>query len=223
MKMNTTASVYLIITLFLFTSCIKDLTVINEVYSNDFDTIKPNNNQQFGNMFLLGWNGGWFGPLDPTDQRIFNFNGNNVLGKFNNNLVLLDLANLPNHTTIRVSLDLYLHNNWRNDLWKMTFDGEEKLLTGFSNDSTIKQSYPNWLGSGSPLSPAGKNAIELNLPGICNMVSSKRGTSMYRLITTLSHSKDSFQLTFSDAGGNHNDTCQRSWSMDNLSINLIHN
>ncbi len=216
MKATKTAPIF-IITCFLFVSCIKDLTVINEVYSNDFNTNKLNMIQ------ISGWQGGWFGPLDSSDLRIFNYNGNNVLGKFNNNVVLLDLVNLPNHTTIRVSLDLYLHNYWRNDLWKMTFDGEEKLLTGFSNDTTIQQSYPNWLGNRTPLSPAGKNAIEVNLPGICNRVNSKRGTSMYRLITTLSHSKDSFQLTFSDAGGNHNDTCQRSWSMDNLSINLIHN
>ena len=49
---------------------------------------------------------------------------------------------LPKHQTICIQFDLYLHDNWRNDVWRMAMDGSDKLVTGFSTDPTRWQSYP---------------------------------------------------------------------------------
>jgi len=198
-------------------ACFKSLTVTNVVYENNF------NDFQLNNVTVSGWNANVtaFGPV--ATPRIFAYNGEAVLGPLNNNLVALTLQNLPSHQALRVEFDLYIHNVWKNDLWHMTLDGKDQWITGFSNDSTIQQSYPNWLGNGTPLSPAGKDAEDINLPGTCSFISSLRGTSRYKFVTTISHSADSFVLNCNDAGGNVNDTCQRSWSMDNLKVSVFRN
>lgn len=206
---------FLFVIVLLFNSCIKDLTVTNVIYTNDF------NNFELKDITLGGWNNGVFGPV--TNTRIGNYNGQTVLGKFNNNNVQLQLTNLPQHQALRVEFDLYLHNIWKNDVWVMSFDGAYKLITSFSNDSTVQQSYPNWYGNGTPLSPAGKNAIETYLPGVCRLTGSQRGSSMYRMVTTISHNAPLFNLSCSDAGGVLNDSCQRSWSMDNLKVSIFKN
>lgn len=197
-------------------ACFKSLTATNIVYENNFEEYK------LKDLEVFGWyNNGGFGPVN--DLRIGNYNGQNVLGKLNNNLVQVNLTNLPDHQVLRVEFNLYLHNKWNNDLWRMTFDGKEMLVTGFSNDSTIKQSYPNWIGNGSPLTAAGADAVNTNLPGVCNLINSSRGTSMYRIITTISHNGNRFVLNCNDAGGAVNDTCSRSWSLDNLKISVFKN
>ena len=201
---------------FLPVSCTKSLTVTNIVYENNFD------DRNLKDIVVSGWNtNGGFGPV--TDPRIGNYNGQTVLGKLNNNLVQLSLFNLPPHQALRVEFDLYLHNQWNNELWAMSFDGSYQLITGFSNDSTIKQSYPNWIGNGTPLTAAGADAINTRLPGVCNLINSAHGSSMYRMITTIQHSSNQFVLNCNDAGGAFNDTCRRSWSMDNLKISVFKN
>jgi hypothetical protein len=155
--------------------------------------------------------------------RIQEYNGTSVLGKFNNNLIGLTLDNLPQHTAIRVELDLYLHNNWKNDIWKISFDGRDYILTGFSNDPAIKQSYPNWYGNGSSLSPAGSNAENTNLPGVCTLTNVSNGTSLYKFSVLVDHNINKLSLECSDSGGSANDTCYRSWSIDNLKVSVLRN
>lgn len=198
-------------------SCFKSLTTTNIVYENNFENGNRNT------LDVSAWNNsGSFGPVN--DLRIINYNGTKVLGQLNNSVVQLNLVNLPSHQILRVELDLYLHNQWKNDLWIMSFNGVNRLLTGFSNDSTVLQSYPNWFGNGSSLSPAGADASNLNLPGTCNPVNiSSWGTSKYRIIQTIAHSEKNFVLNFSDAGGTANDTCRRSWSIDNLKVSVFRN
>lgn len=216
-KKNISYPFLLIMILFavLPVACFKNLTVTNLVYENDFES------SQLNNIEVFGWNNGLFGPVDQP--RISNYNGSRVLGKLNNNQVKLNLTNLPLHQEIRVELSLLLHNTWKNDVWVMQFDGNNQLITGFSNDPAIPQSYPNWIGNGSSLSPAGANALSTYLPGICNLAANPKGSSHYQLVTTLRHSASSFTLSCNDAGGVFNDTCQRSWSIDNLKISILKN
>jgi len=199
----------------LYMGCTKNLTVANTVYDNDFSS------SELGAMRVSGWNNGSFGAL-PT-PRVNNFNGNPVLGLFNNNIARLELSDLPKHDILRVEVDLFLHNNWRNDLWKMECDGETRILTGFSNDPIVQQAYPNWLGNGSALSVAGTNAQQKGLPGVCGNAASEKGTSYYKIVQTFSHKQSDFTLQLSDAGGNVNDTCNRSWSVNRLTISVYHN
>ncbi len=196
-----------------FTACFKNLPKTQIVYQNDFETYNLNG------IVVSGWLNGMTGPV--TDIRINSYNGSKVLGFLNNGKITLTLTKLPPHTAISVSFDLYIHNTWRNDLWKLEYDGVTQLLTGFSNDSTIQQSYPNWLGNGSALSPAQTDAYTIHLPGTCN--SSQYGSSMYKMVRTVLHSNPTFTLSCSDAGSNINDFCYRSWSIDNLTIYTINN
>jgi hypothetical protein len=185
------------------------------VYFNDFESGEPNSIETYS------WLNGSFGPT--ADKRIVTYNGSKMLGRFNNGLILLNLTGLPPHQVLQVEFDLYIEDKWRNDLWKMTFDGADVLLTGFSNIDSVKQAYPNWLGNGTSLSPAGANAQNTQLPGFCSLASAPNGTSIYRIVRTIEHKGDTFQFVCSDAGGVLNDFCQRSWSLDNLKISVIRN
>jgi len=198
-----------------FSSCVKDLTKLKVVYQNDFE------DYQLNSIKVSGWQNGTFG--DINNIKIIDYNGNKVLGRFNNNIIQLTLTNLPKHTAISVQFDLYIHDRWKNDLWKMTFDGLDYLLTGFSNDSTIQQAYPNWLNGGAALSPAYSDAFTTHLPGVCRLASSSHGTSMYKIVRTILHTDSTFQLQCSDAVHPLNDDCELSWSMDNLKITTINN
>jgi hypothetical protein len=197
------------------TGCLKNLTVKNIVYENTFS------DGELSGLKVSGWNNGSFGIL--PEPRISIYNGNYVLGKLNNNIVRLVLNELPRHDILRIEVELYLHNGWKNDLWKMECDGETRILTGFSNDPLVKQSYPNWLGNGSPLGIAGTNAKQTGMPGICNTASTQLGSSAYTIVQTFGHTKNDFTLQLSDAGGNVNDTCNRSWSIQRLTLSVFHN
>ena len=199
----------------LLAGCTKNLTVVNVVYDNEFS------NGELGGLRVSGWNNGSFGTV-PT-PRVTQYNGNGILGYLNNNIARLELNELPKHDILRVEVELYVHNNWRNDLWKMECDGETRMLTGFSNDPLIQQAYPNWLGNGSTPSPAGANAQQIGLPGICNTSATQKGTSRYAIVQTFSHANNQFILQLSDAGGNVNDTCTRAWSINRLTISVFHN
>ncbi len=196
-----------------FSACIKNITKVQLVYQNDFEAY------DLKGFYVSGWNNGNFGPI--SDIMITDYNGSKVLGKFNNHLVSLKISALPEHVAINVQFDLYIHNHWKNDLWKMTFDNHDQLLTGFSNDSLIQQAYPNWLGNGSALSHAGANAYQLKLPGVCNTVNTAYGTSLYKMEKTMAHSDSTFLINLSDAGNPVNDFCGRSWSIDNIKISTI--
>jgi len=214
-KVRSVRVLFFILACSSFVSCFKDLTVVNDVYKNDF------NAGNLTNLELSGWSNAGFGPL--SDKRISSFTGETLLGKFNNNLVRLTLSNLPVHQVMRVELDLYIHNSWKNDIWRISFDNNNMLLTGFSNDTAIRQSYPNWYGNAALLSPAGANAQNTDLPGTCSLVTRSRASSMYHIVISATHSNSSFILECNDAGGVANDTCTRSWSMDNLKITTLKN
>ncbi len=198
----------------LFSGCFKSLTVTDVVYENNFEDNKP------GPFQVSAWSNGLFGPV--SDTRISNFGGGRMLGKMNNGLVMLNLSKLPPHQILRLEFDVYMHDDWRNDLWKYSVDGAEQLVSGFSNDPTVKQSYPNWLGSGSP-GPAGRNAADIELAGACALSGSARGSSRYRIISTVPHTSENFSFIASDAGNFFNDTCKRSWALDNVKVSVFNN
>lgn len=200
----------------LLTSCFKNLAKETVVYENNFEN---NNTDKFE---IYGWlNGGTdFGRFE---SKIINFNGNKVLGSFNNNAVDFIMDSLPPHYAIRVEFDLNIHDQWKNDLWKYTIDSATQLLTGFSNDSSVMQSYPNWFGNGSSLSPAGANAYNRNLSGLCSWSSKPDGTSMYKIVNTYMHNNPSLTIIMSDANSYKNDTCRLSWSIDNFKVTLFYN
>lgn len=180
-------------------SCFKSLTVTNIVYENDFES------------------GDAKGFVSGPKGLVGTYNGSKVLGPVINTGIDLVVHNLPAHQLLRVEFDLNIHNNWANDLWEMKLDGNYQWITGFSNNPSVQQSYPQWLNNG--LSPAGANSQTSSLPGLCG----HGNTSMYRMISTLSHTDSTFSLQFGDAGSGQSDTCSRSWSVDNVRISVFRN
>ena len=210
LKGNRLRLLYLFGALFLLNGCVKNLTNIKTVYENNFEDANPKG------ITTAGWLSYYSFDVFPF-KKITNFHNQKVLGTFNNSSVNLTFDTLPSHTIIRVEFDLYLHDNWQNNLWIMKMDGEYRLITGFSNDSTIQQAYPNWFNNGTTI-PAGNQSQEIYLPGACSKKNSIRGTSVYRIVHSLPHNKKTFALALSDAGVARNDTCNRSWSIDNIKI-----
>lgn len=197
-------------------SCIKNVTRVSVVYENDFEYF------DMKNIVASGFSStGSFGPY--KDISIVDYNGSKVLGRFNNAKIDLVLHQLPTHQAISIKFDLFIHDKWGNDVWVMEFDGSQKLVTGFSNFDSIQQSYPNWIGNGSALNPAGANSFNRNLPGACSLASHTNGTSQYKMEQTIIHTDSTFSFSCSDAGNYFNLNCERSWSIDNLKIQLINN
>jgi hypothetical protein len=197
-------------------SCTKDLTNVEVVYQNDF------NNGNLKGLGVAGWLASGQFDIIPYN-KIFSYNNQTVLGRLNNSSVNMHFDTLPPHSVIRIEYDLYLHDTWTGgNLWVMQVDGEYRLITTFSNDSTIPQAYPNWFNSG-PTSPAGNQAQEIYLPGLCSRKNQKRGTSYYRIVHSVPHSIKTLSISLSDAGNPLNDTCLRSWSIDNLKIVALKN
>jgi len=197
-----------------WSGCFKNLTKNILVYENDFE------NDRHG-IVVSGWVNGVVDSLSAPKR--FTFNGSKVLGKFNNCNAELILNNLPPHNGLNVSFDLYLHDQWKNNVWVEKFDGGYQYITGFSNVTGIEQAYPNWIGNGSVSSPAFADSYTYQLPGTCSLLSSPNGTSEYKMSSTIQHNKSSFQLDLSDAAVPFNDTCALSWSIDNLKIVVINN
>jgi hypothetical protein len=154
---------------------------------------------------------------------IVNYNGSKVLGRFNNGIIELNLHQIPTHIALRVEFDLYIHDKWTNDVWRMDVNNSGVLVTGFSNFDAVQQSYPNWIGNGSAFNPAGANADNRNLPGACSLADKSNGTTHYKMEQSFSHTDSTFNFSCSDAGSYPHDNCERSWSIDNLKIQLINN
>lgn len=207
---------YALFSILFLSGCIKNVTKETYIYENNFDDVSMKNIVASG--FDSNNN---FGPY--SDISIVDYNGSKVLGRFNNAKMDLVLHQLPVHQAISIQFDLYIHDKWADDVWVMTYDGHQKLVTGFSNFDATQQSYPNWKGNGSPLNPAGANAFNRNLPGACSLAAKPNGTSQYKMEQTIIHSDSTFALSCSDAGSYFKLNCERSWSIDNLKITLINN
>lgn len=196
-------------------SCFKNLIKTDTYYQSDFskDTSATKFTVQgfYNNNTLFG----------PVAQRLAVFNGVPVFGYYNDNIAELDLNGLSQHYSLRIEYDLYIHDNWNNDLFQMKVNGVLLLSTGFSNNSAVQQAYPNFLGNGSALSPAGAGSYTTQLPGACSLIHSANGTSEYKILMTIQDNSPSFKMILSDAGGFQNQPCQRSWSISNLKITGI--
>ena len=211
---NFFLSILLFITI---ASCSKSVKNQEEVYFNDFESAN-----------LTGINSG----------AIENYNGTNVLGRYNSGGFDLQLNSLPKHSLVEVSFDLYIHDSWDGnktsvnidgpDIWKLIVDGNLYMNTTFSNSycdnsgfclpQSYPQDYPNF--NNNPKT----GAANANLPGVCNLKGQAGGTTLYKITRTIEHSKASLLLQCRDQliQTNTNDPkCDESWSVDNLRVKVI--
>lgn len=172
--------------------------------------------------------------------KIDDYNGSKVIGRYSEDGFLLKLDSLPVHNMIQISFDLYIHDTWDGnavkpdgpDIWIMNIDGWSAIYSTFANGlcTDCTQAYPvlqpsfinNVLNffKNKPNS----NAIKTDLPGACKLKDSKGGTSMYKILRTLEHTKTKLnigcyaQLEDPDTA---NKNCNESWSVDNIIVKAI--
>jgi len=203
----------------LYFSCVKEVVVnvpkITEVYYNDFEFYDLNGFKVQGHINRV------FQPIKTIS--IIDYWKSKVLGTFNNSKIDLEIDSIPLHNALNVQFDLYIHDNWQNDMWKMEFDNNEMLVTGFSNNKYVPQSYPDWINAGFPPNPAGSNAFDLTLKGACRFNTLAGGTTLYKIEKTIIHSDSTFKFSASDAGEFFELNCERSWSIDNFKVSAIYN
>jgi hypothetical protein len=185
---------------------------VTEVYKNDFETND-----------LTSISGGIISLYEQGK----------TLGRYNTGSFSLELKDLPSHDMVQVSFDLYIHDSWDGndqnvggpDIWQMKVNGDLFIHTTFSNCKTgfcLPQSYPlNYLNNKNP---PGSGATHSDLPGVCQMQGKAGGTSLYKIVKTISHSNTIFSLQCLDMLKQTNSgdrVCDESWSVDNITVKVI--
>lgn len=200
-----------------FIACFKDLPQRTTVYSNNFESKTGLGIEVYNAAGLVD---------TPT---ITSFNGTQVLGRFNNNLVSLKVKNLPVHSILKITFDLYIHDQWDGDYiapgnslpdaWVMNLDNFPLYLTTFSN-GIYRQSFPANYTAGGFMNPPKANAWAGNLPAACTSPGNTNGTTLYKIENITSHTADSLVITMNDVLQPPGNYCLKSWSIDNMVITV---
>jgi hypothetical protein len=206
---NVHITVYLVISLVLC-GCKKNLPQHTEVYRTDFSQGK-------GDLLVFAG--------DQVDETIgtIAFNNTKILGPLNHNAVYKYIENLPTHKLIKITFDLYIHDEWKgndglaSDFWGLFIDQQRVFYTTFSNLPDREQSYPEQEGY---YFPSGSNSFRKDMPGLCSLKNEKYGSSVYQFIWIRPHTNNQISLALSDLV-RETDICQKSWSIDNLVISCI--
>ena len=149
----------------------------------------------------------------------------------------LNLDNLPPHKAIEITVEPYMHDSWDGnnnyggidgpDVWTMSADGEELVNSSFSNSPCnsmycLFQSYPVSYSGGIINNPPKTDAMTV-LPGFC-YTGYTYGTSVYKIVKTISHSKNTLNINFRDflVQTNVSDPlCDESWSVGLLRVKIL--
>lgn len=199
----------------LLNSCHSDRLESQEVvYDNDFSTL---------DLFGI------------VNAKLFIFQGDTLLGFFNNEESILTIDGLPGHNVVKIEVEVLAHDSWDGnvddgfngpDFWYMKVDDQEVFRTTFSNspcESTfcLRQSYPdNYLRQHFPKS----GAIQTNLPGLCIFGAFQNYTTRYRIVQMVPHTGNSISITFGDElfqFENPNPICDESWSINKIKVTTM--
>lgn len=166
--------------------------------------------------------------------RLYDFNDDTVLGYFHNEEILLKLPDLPSHNTVKVTIDLLLHDSWDGnpdniggpDFWYMNLDGIQVLKTTFSNspcESTycLYQSYPdNYPRFYEPKT----EAVSSDLPGRCQYSNDIGWTSRYQITKIIRHDENELEIVCGDELKQENaadPVCDESWSIARIQVSTM--
>lgn len=174
--------------------------------------------------------------LSQTSGLIIHaYNGSKMAGNYNKAGFKVDLESLAKHDYLKISFDLYIHDNWDGnnsgnkevatgpDIWSMLADGEYIINTTFSNTVCnviycLQQSYPNnypWQND------PGSGDANISLPGMC---AAGGITKLYHIEKLIKHDKGRAFVEFKDLLQQSNvsdQKCDESWSLDNLMISIL--
>ncbi|MHC4715708.1 MAG: hypothetical protein ACYS5V_01945 [Planctomycetota bacterium] len=158
--------------------------------------------------------------VTPKGRRTF-------LGRFGNGEVKLTLTDLPAHTYLRVSFELFIIRTWDGsasgvgpDLWSLNVqDGPELLRCTFANGvapGCDTQSFPD--GYPGPAHPRQTGAHAVATLGY-KTNHPLEGDSVYRLSVTFGHAGPDVALIFAAAG--LEDLDNESWGLDNVKVEAL--
>ena len=173
--------------------------------------------------------------VTPVGDRTF-------LGEFDAETVHLKLEDLPSHSEVELSFDLYILRSWEGnatldtqgtvralgpDIWSLeVVRGPRLLYTTFSNIDYVpewsRQSFPDSYPDGDH--PARTGAVENNTLGYLYTFPERRelGTrpmdSVYRLEFTFEHTESLLWLRF--IGGVTEEHTNESWGIDNIVVRV---
>jgi uncharacterized repeat protein (TIGR01451 family) len=163
--------------------------------------------------------------------------GRNFLGEFNNQEIMLELNELPQHNYVEVSFDLYILRSWDGgrerftqsallgpqlppvigpDIWEFAVDEETLLSASFANWGEHTQSYPKNFGQGS--FPARTGAVEFGSLGYTYEHHTNQD-AVYRLSFTTAHTGETLRLYFRDLGLQPIE--DESWGLANLRVKVL--
>ena len=178
-----------------------------------------------------------FSSLDVANIEnalLTEFQNQSVLGPYNASEVSLSLPNLPSHNTVRVSVDILIHDSWDGnsdnvggpDFWYMRLDGSEVIRTTFSNSPCntlycLYQSYPE----NYPRFLEPKTGAETTLlPGRCQYAGIPGWTTRYRVTKLIPHSRNQLSILLGDELKQTNTPdplCDESWSIANIEVSTM--
>ncbi len=199
---------------FLFTGCIKSGYQEMIVYNSNFSA---------GDSTHL------------TGERLWKWNNQTLIGRYNNGGFELNLTNLPKHAALEITVVPYFHDSWDGstnvggidgpDLWQMNVDGNNLVYSTFSNSPCnslycLQQSYPLFYGYIN--NPPMTNSVQ-TLPRVGNC-SGIDVTSVYKIVKTISHTSSNVNIRFRDYLTQTNvpdQLCDESWSMSSIIVKVI--
>lgn len=212
-KFSLHKAFFLVVFWMTFTSC--EHTLLEEVlvYQNDFSSMDVANIE---------------------NAQLDEFQGKPVLGPYNLDEVSINVPNLPSHNTVRVSVDILVHDSWDGnsddvggpDYWYMLLEGAEVVRTTFSNSPCnalycLYQSYPE----NYPRFLEPKTGAETSeLPGRCQYAGIPGWTSLYRITKLISHSSNQLTILLGDELKQTNarvPLCDESWSISNIEVSTL--
>jgi len=147
------------------------------------------------------------------------------LGQFGDENVMLTLRDLPAHTEVTVSFELFILRSWDGnnqthgpDVWQLKVDeGPTLLHTTFANVppdiKDFNQAYPGDYPGGDYLPYTG--AAEIKTLGYTE-IPSPAPDSVYRLSYTFAHAENILKLDFSGQG--LQGIKDESWGLDNVKV-----
>lgn len=170
-----------------------------------------------------------------TGAKLYKYEGEYVIGRYNQGGFALDLTNLPNHKALQVIVEPRFHDSWDGnnnfggvdgpDLWNLKVDGVDLVYSTFSNSPCnslycLFQSYPG--GFGVVNNPPRTEAT-ISLPRVCHS-SDAYGTSGYKMVKTIKHTGSSAKIQFQDFLVQLNAAdkmCDESWSVYSLKVKVL--
>ncbi len=217
--------------------------VILEVAPSDTAQTYPVRDVLYANNFeVLNVGQEWSSLSDPGSQMISRtpLGQRGFLGPFADaDAVQLELSDLPSHTQVTVSFDLFVIGSWDgNDLtegddrWKFDAAGVGTLLdTTFSNVSnylgnTYNQSYPDMTGGGNHPPRTGSSEVNTlgydaadpaRLPGDSQFVAMD---AVYRLSFTFAHATTDLTLDFVALLEDQLGDDFEEWGLDNIVVSV---